>query len=397
MKYEELIGQSWLMVLRHKKRYRTVIIAICIGTIGFIMIRTLSQAVENKISGKLDFIGGVTLVEAYWDDRRAPYHPGEYLWRDVRELSKIPHVVTATPVRQTQRILKVNHERTEVETIQITCVDENYWQTIATPLDSGRLLDRNDVSKRAQVCVLGHDVAAELFGEERALGSVVELYGYRYKVVGVLGLPTKESITRSVFIPISLATQHMGHLRRLVTLRLRTDSISNVRSVLTQAEERLKALHPQFADGIRMMWYSARFKRVQFIMFLVKIFCYSALVAVFVVGKMGLTNVMLEVVKDRTREIGLRKALGATDSIIRAQFVLESVFVSLFAGTIGIVGGIASVLVLKDVLDVSLPYDVLSTSVMVDLTITIIVGVAAGMHPSSQASRLDIVTALRFE
>lgn len=397
MKYEELAAQSWRMVLRHRKRYQTVIIAICIGTIGFIMIRTLSQGVENRISGNLDFIGGVTLLEAYWDDRRSPYHLGEYLLKDVGEIKKIPHVVTATPVRETNRELKAYYERTEVGTLQVTCVDENYWDTISTPLDTGRLLNRSDVQSLAPVCVLGHDCANELFGDKDPLGCMVQVNGYRYTVVGTMGLPTQEAITRSVFIPFSLASQHLGSLRNVVKLRLRTDSIRNVRTVRREAEEMLKTLHPTFADGIKVMWHAARHQRVQFIMFMVNIFCYSALVAVFIVGKMGLTNVMLEVVKDRTREIGLRKALGATDSLIKAQFVMESVFVSLFAGAIGIVGGITSVIVLKDVLDVNLAYGVLSTSVLLDLTITTLVGVAAGMHPSSQASRLDIVTALRFE
>jgi putative ABC transport system permease protein len=133
------------------------------------------------------------------------------------------------------------------------------------------------------------------------------------------------------------------------------------------------------------------------LVYVVNIFVYASLAIVFVLGKVGLTNVMLAAVQDRTREIGLRKAVGATDSLIRLQFLFESVLVSLGAGFVGVLIGVISVNILKDQLGVEISHYVMSTSIVVDLVVTTMIGVFAGMYPSLQASRLDIVTAMRFE
>ena len=133
------------------------------------------------------------------------------------------------------------------------------------------------------------------------------------------------------------------------------------------------------------------------IVFFIQLFSYAALVGVFIIGKMGLTNVMLAAVQDRTKEIGLRKSMGATDILIRNQFILESTMVSVIAGLIGILGGLISVVILKELLGVSVSGAVLSTSIFVDLALTVSIGVFAGWYPSKQAGQLDIVSAMRFE
>jgi len=131
--------------------------------------------------------------------------------------------------------------------------------------------------------------------------------------------------------------------------------------------------------------------------YIVKIFIYASLVVVFVLGKVGLTNVMLAAIQDRTREIGLRKALGARDGMIRMQFLTEAVMISLVSGILGVIGGLTAVQALKGSLGVEVSAYVMSTSIFVDLAFTVMIGVFAGMYPSAQASRLDVVTAMRFE
>jgi putative ABC transport system permease protein len=106
---------------------------------------------------------------------------------------------------------------------------------------------------------------------------------------------------------------------------------------------------------------------------------------------------MLAAIQDRTREIGLRKALGAREITIRAQFLTESVLISLMAGFAGVAFGLLAVQALKGPLGVEISSYVMSTSILMDLVFTVSVGVIAGLYPSLQASRLDVVTAMRFE
>ncbi len=397
MRGDDLLGMCWRMVVRNRRRYRAVIVAISIGTIGFIMIRTLSSSVEDRISGNLELVGRVTVLSAVWDDRSFPYHPGEYIRRDTQKLRELKHVACVAPMRYTDRDLKVQVEKRLAYFLQITCVDQNYWDTITAPIVRGRCISASDVERKENVCVLGNEAANELFGRIDPLGQIVSVRGYRYRVIGALGEPTNEEVARSVFVPFSLASQHMGQLRQVMRVEIKVDNVNKVEEVRQAAQEVLRELHPVNSDAVMVMSHSSRLSRVQFIMFIVKVFCYAALAAIFIVGKTGLTNVMLEAVKDRTREIGLRKALGATDSLIRMQFVIESVLVSAFAGAIGVIGGVTSVLLSKNALGIEASGYVLSASIIIDLCVTLIIGVAAGLYPSSQASRLDIATAMRFE
>lgn len=397
MKSNDLLALCWRMVLRNGRRYRTVMIAISLGTIGFVMFSTLSHSVEQKISGNLELIGEATVITASWDDRRLPDHPGEYSANDARELLNIPHVKSVAPVRSTERDLTVLHRRIKGEKFQVSCVDHRFWDTISGYISSGRKITFADVAAYRRVCVLGEDVSREVFRGEDPVGSVVDVLGYRYRVIGVIGGPQDDSTRRSVFIPLSLASLHLGQLRRIVLMRIRVDNVENVRRTAEKVREELDRLHPRLIEGIEVVHHGARLDRVNLIMFLVKLFCYAALIAIFVLGKTGLTNVMLAAVSDRTREIGLRKALGATDKVIKTQFMIESVLVSLASALIGIAGGVVAVLLLKDVLDVGISSYILSGSIMFDIAVTSAIGVMAGIYPSSRASQLDIATALRFE
>jgi putative ABC transport system permease protein len=339
-------------------------------------------------------------VEANWEDRRSPWHLGEYLKKDASRLREIPHVFVVAPIRYTARKLKASSKRSDAEPardLQMTCVDQNYWETISPYRDAGRLISASDVNGRAPVCVLHKELVPELFGKENPIGRVIYVTSYEYRVIGTLTGPANTEICRSIFIPISLADRHLGQARQFTRMQIRVDNPDNVKEVRTQVEMTLKKAHPGYEKAVWVRYHASRLERVNMIMSLVTMFGYAALAAVFILGKVGLTNVMLSAVQERTREVGLRKALGATDSMIRLQFVFESVLVCLIAGTIGAFLGIITSLAAKELLAFEISNYVLSVSVLIDLCITTAVGMVAGSYPSLVASRLDIVTAMRFD
>lgn len=266
---------------------------------------------------------------------------------DAARLRQLPNVIAVASIRHTERREKAERGSFKAQEIQITCVDENYWLTIAPYLETGRLIDASDVAKQAKVCVLPRDVRSELFGPEDSLGKTVTVRGYPYTVIGTLGGPQNPEVSRSMFVPLSLSSHHLGHVRQFVRMNIRVDHPENSREVKDQAEALLKMSRPEFARGVFVQYHSSRLDRVNFIRFIVRIFVYIALAAVFILGKIGLTNVMLGAITERRREIGLRKAVGATDSVIRTQFVLESLIVSLGSGIIGAVIGVFAVFILR--------------------------------------------------
>jgi len=383
------------MVFRNRRRYRTVIAAIALGTIGFIVIRTVGESVERRLAGNLEVLGEATILTADWTVRAGNPHPGSYDMEDVARLRKIPNLAAVAPTLSRPNLTATFH-RNESECI-LTGIDEYFWLTQTSNLVAGRLINSEDVASRNRVCVLGKNIYRNLFGGADPVGQLIRVQHMTFRVVGIIGGPQHHYVRTAVLIPISTAEGSFPGLDQIKEIFLRVSTWDNVEAVYQQIVGTLKAAHRGYEDGIRVSHFPARLARVKAVFYIVNFFIYASLVVVFIIGKVGLTNVMLAAIQDRTREIGLRKAVGAGDEIIRLQFLLEAVMISVFAGVLGVIMGVALVLILKESLGVEISRYVMSTSIFVDLLVTTLIGVFAGLYPSAQASKLDIVTAMRFE
>jgi len=372
-------------------------IAIALGTVAFVLIRTLGDSVQDKVAGDLELIGEATVLKAGWDDRRSPQHLGEYLMRDCEKVRLVPHVTVVAPVRRTGRNVTLRYWKSERKLSEISAVDENFWNTQTPKLGEGRLIDSTDVALRRKVCCVGKDVANELFGSRSPLGKSILANAESYEVIGTLAGLQHDGISKAIFIPLSLAPRFLSVDREIVELYIRVDHWDNVSNTRQIIERLVKQLHPESSAGVKVVNSTTRLDKLNFIMLMIKIFSYAAVVGIFLLGKVGLTNVMLSAVQERMREIGIRRAVGASDKIIRAQFMLESVIVSLSSGICGVLGGMLAVNILRRFLDLGVSSYVMGVSVLMDLSFTLLIGIAAGAYPSRQACRLDIVLALRFE
>lgn len=395
MEVRDFITMAQRMVFRNRRRYTAVMAAIALGTVGFIIIRTMGDSVEAKLAENLEVLGEATVMKAEWRNHLGNLHPGEFLMRDVERLRQIPNLIAVAPV-MTIKSVTASFHKSEMG-CEITGIDQDYWKTQTPHLLSGRLINAVDVEKRDRVCVLGKDVVKNLFRGADPIGQVIRIDHLWFRVIGILGGLQHEFISSAIFIPITTAKGSFQGLNHIGEIYMRVYNWDHVEPIHNQAFATLKNLHKGYEEGLRIIYHPSRVKRVRMLVYVVNIFVYASLAIVFVLGKVGLTNVMLAAVQDRTREIGLRKAVGATDSLIRLQFLFESVLVSLGAGFVGVLIGVISVNILKDQLGVEISHYVMSTSIVVDLVVTTMIGVFAGMYPSLQASRLDIVTAMRFE
>lgn len=395
MKLHDHIMMCWNLVLRNRRRYKAVLAAIAFGTAGFIVVRTMGSSVEKGLAHHLELLGEATVMRIHWDAYQDNLHPGKYRPKDVQVLQKLPNVMAVAPIVSLPQVKA--YAGTNEWVTSIVGVDSAYWKTQTASLASGRAIGPSDVVGRRRVCVLGSEVVKYLFDGADALGQELRIGEISFRVVGVLGGIQHTDLRQSIFVPITTGQDLFGGLYWIREIYVRADDWNRVAEIRQAALHVLRSFHKGYEHGIRIEYYPNRISTVTTTISLVKLFVYAAIAVTFLLGKVGLTSVMLAAVQDRTREIGLRKALGAREEIIMAQFLTESVLISVLAGIAGVVVGLAAVQLLSGPLQVEVSGYVLSTSILLDLSFTIAIGIIAGLYPSLKASRLDAVSAMRFE
>lgn len=367
---------------------------IAVGAAGFIIIQTMGDSVEKKMGEHLELLGEATVMKAQWrnDDN---YHPGQYYMSDVKKLRDIPHVMAVAPVVSLSAVdafFKSNEWSPG-----IIGIDHEFWATQTARLASGRLIGPSDVVGRKMVCVVGENVVKHLLKLDNPVGEVVGVGSLKFEIIGVLGGIQSNDLQRMIVLPITTAQSLFPGLYWIREIYIRVDDWNHVEPVWEEAMRVLRESHPGYESGLELIYYPRRLEKVKSTVWLVKMFIYAALVVTVILGGLGITSVMLTAIQDRTREIGLRKALGAKEEIILLQFLIEAVLISLIAGFIGVVLGVFSVNFLKEPLGVEISKAVLTLSVLTGLLFTLLLGIVSGIYPSLKASRMDSVTAMKFE
>jgi putative ABC transport system permease protein len=272
-------------------------------------------------------------------------------------------------------------------------------------LDEGRFFTDEEEQRRANVVVLGHDAAQELFGQESAVGKEVDIEGDIFTVVGVLAKQKqvfgggKNPADNAAHFPLfTFRKIHPEILDYWISVKY--DDAKNKVAVedgireMLRRRRKVKADQPDnFAiftsDGLLELWNSLT---GGLFVFLVGVSSVGLMV-----GGVGVMNIMLVSVTERTREIGIRKALGATRRTIMLQFTLEAMTLCAFGGLIGVLIGAFLTLMLKLILGTVLPAQMSAIWAITAFTVSCIIGLVFGIYPAWKAATLDPIEALRYE
>ncbi len=295
---------------------------------------------------------------------------------------------------------EARHGRSRLEGVHVTGSTEGYENVGKFEIQEGRHLDLDDVQRRRQVCVIGSEVSEQLFPGIDPIGQLVRVAGYELRVVGTIepkGRIFGQSQDNFVLTPLGVFQKMFGS-RRSVTILVRATSEADFERAQDEARVLLRARRhvplgkpDDFAivtsETLKQFWETLSgniFKGA------------VALVAIsLVVGGIVIMNIMLVAVTERTREIGIRKSLGARRGDIQAQFLSEAVVLSAFGGLIGVLGGMAMAFLLR--LITPLPVSIQPWSVGVSLLVASSVGLFFGVYPATRAAALDPIEALRHE
>ena len=287
-------------------------------------------------------------------------------------------------------------------TARVTAADENYLRYSNTSISKGRGITSNDIDLAAQVCVVGSGIVRTLFqGEEDALGKVISVQGYRYEIVGVTesqGSSFGGSADANVIIPVSTARFGLVGENTSFSIGVVPAEFEMGKDYKAEAEQVMRGvrrLSPIDETDFRISSSESMMQNLTEVMGVITIVSACIGLITLLGAAVGLMNIMLVSVKERTREIGTRKALGASAKTIKEQFLFESVVISQIGCALGVFMGVLAGNLVAMAMKASfiIPW----VWIMAAIAVCLVVGIASGYIPAVRASRLDPIEALRYE
>jgi len=399
----------------HKLRSALAMLGVVFGVGAVIAMLSIGAGAEREAMALIDRLGASNILvraRTFGDDQLAEVRRGSIglAPRDVDAISTgVPGVVTVAP--------KVEIEAWDIRSstgesdAEVFGVDQRAPALQSLRLAEGRFIDALDVRQHAQVCVIGPRVRRDLLAWDPALGAEIKVNDVWLVVVGVLagggarsdsfqGI-SLQSPEDAIYIPITTAQRKFDRsalaspFTELVIEVVPSDPPERASLETAAAVRRLlSALHGGVED-YELVVPQALLEQSRQTQRLFNAVMGSIAGISLLVGGIGIMNIMLASVLERTREIGVRRAIGASKHDIRVQFVIESSSISLLGGTIGIVVGIALALSIATV--AGWPTAINAVAVIASVLVSTTVGVASGVYPAVQASRLDPITSLRRE
>ena len=286
-------------------------------------------------------------------------------------------------------------------TYNLAGAEPEYFYNNAEPIDDGRIISRADVMSNARVVVIAKDIIDDLFPHEYPLGKYIKIAGVKFKVIGTfedLGTRTfGQSANNRAVIPITTFEDLYGKYRSVYLTVQAIDAarIDDAKAQVIGVLRQLRKIPPGEDNDFAMWSNDSLVESFQNTAEMIQLVAILLGMISLVVGSIGVMNIMLVTVTERTREIGVRKAVGAKRQTILIQFLNESVFLSLIGGLLGIILGFGLAFIVTSAFN--MPFAVPLWSVFTGIIVTTVVGLFAGIYPAAKASKLDPIEALRYE
>lgn len=374
-------------------------LGVIIGSASIVLVVTVALTSQKYVIGQIEAIGSnmvyVELVSAGSAGQPVSY---ELTLDDMEAVrATIPGVTEVAGTRELPMSIVVNGRSRPVNLIGVT---EGYQAIRRLVILRGRYFDTSDMETRNKVCLITKQVADRVFGMENPIGGTIRMGELSFTVIGVFrervstfGL--SEIKDESVIIPLTLMKYYTG-VNVLRVLYAQVDHPENVDAVKAQMARLLQSRHPVGAeyDVQTLAAILSVAKKISLALTIVLlIFAFIALI----ISGIGIMNIMLITVKERTREIGIRKAIGATRREILYQFLVEAFLISGGGAVLGVLIGVAIPVALQPWLPGNLRVPISGMSVILAFAISCSTGLFFGYLPANQAARLQPIESLRYE
>ncbi len=407
-------------LLARKGRSFLTILGIVIGVAGVIVIMALGEGAQVLVVGQVTKLGSNLLsVQPGKSDEQGP--PSQIFGivvttltkedaDSIRDPSRVPNALAVAAAVQSS--VSVSWQNQELDTY-FTGTEYTYPQVTPIDFEAGRFFDQREGEGNDNVVVLGSYVAEQLFGQSGTdpIGQVIKVrvgdsIGVPLRVVGVIaerGSAFFQNMDDQIFMPLEIGQKQLLGIRHLQAINVKVDKAENVNATRDEIRALLMERHRIKKDvdadfTVRSIADAANILTT--ITDALRIFLTSMAAIALLVGGIGILNIMMVTVAERTREIGLRKAVGASNGAVRNQFLLEAGTLTFLGGIVGIMLG-SIVAYLVSLLMIALGYDwafyISPNSVLLAVGVSVLTGVVFGLYPAFKASKLNPIEALRYE
>lgn len=375
-------------------------LGMVIGTASVILVVTISLTSRDYILQQIEGIGS-NIIFAYYVTAGPSNPAAEADYVKIADVDGIRQnlqsdIVAATAVMSGWDQLLIGGKQQDVK---VNGTDEDYAAVRNIVISSGRFLDHNDVAMREKVVLLTDHLAERMYGSrDAAMHQAIKLYGLQFTVIGtfrerVETFGQSEVQRDTVMIPVTVL-RYFVPVERIDPLYVQVRSPEEVERVALRVQEVLESRHRPGAR-YRVETLTAILEAAKNISLILSLVLVLVSAITLVISGIGIMNIMLVTVTERTREIGVRLAVGASAREILLQFLTEAMMVSLSGGVIGIAVGVAIPLSVSLFTDVRIPISV--TAIVVAFGVSCLVGLVFGILPANRAAHLNPTEALRYE
>lgn len=402
--YKESFLMAWASLIANKMRSILTMLGIIIGVAAVIALVSIGNGVKQDIQNSISSLGSNLLMVMPGAPRTPGVRPSAGSMKslkvsDYEAISKLDGVRAASPMTNGSYVVIYQNKNwtTSVSGVSYNYLDVNNWS-----MKSGRFLSEKNVQNRERVAVVGKTVVKNLFGDEDPVGAEIRVKNIPFRIIGVLNSKGSGAMGNDqddmVIIPYTTAMERVEGVDYLRMIYVTGKDENGIDRLQSDIENLLRVRHgikDTNLDDFNIQNMNSIMETMEETTGTLTLFLGAVAAISLVVGGIGIMNIMLVSVTERTREIGIRKALGATYSVIVTQFLIEAVVISLMGGIIGIILGIGSSKLIGMASGMSTVISI--PTIGMSFAFSMAIGLIFGIYPARKAAKLNPIDALHYE